>query len=112
MPMIQCPLCVNHNRDLLPGDQRPYHDPRINILAYRGSTPELSSQVRLDGIVTCLDDNYEIPIRMANNMIETTGYQLVRESIYLGARVPSGLRQDVEEGANVKCCGNSFQPSS
>ena len=77
----------------------PEHDPRIMLLAYRGENRELTSQVRFDGILTCLDDGHKRPIRLVNNMIDDTAPTMpISESTSLDPQVPEGLVQGCPRG--------------
>lgn len=102
MPTVQCSACVAHNDRRSTDDAYRYntmtHDPRINIQIIRGDAPELSAQVRLEGIIICLDDGQRRPIKLVNNMIDETGPTMpVNESSNLIEAVPDGIKQDIEE---------------
>lgn len=101
MPTLQCPMCVRHN-DLRQTDSRyrtrtDYRDPIMTIALSRGERPVLTSYLRLDGIVTCLNDNHRRPVTVINNTIDTTAPDMpISDSKGLIA-VPDGVQQDVEE---------------
>ena len=102
MPVVRCPKCIEYNEDRVkrPRPQRPYHDPRIFIQVWRGALKdaELASEVRLEGILTCLDDGHRRPIKVENNAIDETAPSMpVAESAQLHKSVPAGLVQDLEE---------------
>ena len=54
--------------------------------------------VEVQGIITCLFDGHQRPLKLTNNIIESTSPTLpVAESGRLNSLVSDGLRQDIQE---------------
>ena len=76
MPLVLCPACITHTQRMESDSHyrryHAYHEPRITVECKRGNEPTLTSQIRLTGVIVCLDDNHRLPIVVENNITRYT----------------------------------------
>ena len=104
MSFFSCPACVEHNlrrvSDSRYASKNPYREPLIEVVCRRGGRGNYvtSTQARLHGIITCLNDGHQRPITLINNVTDETSPNLpVTASTNLNPQVPSALVQDVKD---------------
>lgn len=104
MAVVRCPKCVEHN-DAVRDRTHPrypeqtYREDRVVVTCYRGADAGASHQmVDLEGVIVCKYDEHRRPIRLVGNIIDSTHPSIpVEESANLHAKVPFGIKQDVQE---------------
>jgi Domain of unknown function (DUF4145) len=95
MLTTQCQVC--RSRERLAKRSKSIQ-PLISINAFRGAARSRDFNFSIECIITCHVDGHKRPMRIRDGVIDATSPTLpISESTNLSPRVPSGIKQDVEE---------------